>query len=592
MIKLKNLFSKIVVLLIIGWFTFQYSLKIDKVIQNEFTCVCAYDGFGYYMYLPSFFENGSLDIQKEWAEKLQHTYCSKDFVVYQLHPVQNSKYVNIYHMGLAFVQLPSYFIADQFASVLDYKQDGFSKPYHIAYLLNTLLFILLGIVYLRKLLLLFFDEWISGLTILILYACSNIYPTFIDAYQLTHLYLFTFNALILFHFFKFTKTEHKKYLVYSALFFGITCFVRPTQAIWGIIPLIILWKNYGLTKKMIGLVAFFPIAAIVLNIPHLIYWKTIGGQWLLMNLHTEEIVLTDPNFWKFLFSYRKGWLLYTPIFLLIIPGCIYLYRNNKNLFWAFGSLVFINIYILCSWECWWYASSYSSRVMVDSYPLLAVIIGFALVSIRKNKFLKTGTVLFILACLWLNTIQIIQMRKYYFHLERMSKEHYWYIFGKTDIPNYEDYRLEIDRGNLSWTENQKFKQDPNFSIASKKVFHLSKTLTAHQNTGTTVGKIELSELLATDETLFEISLRCRSNDSTVVTQLRFEQTGKHNTYTWNSIELSKGLPQNQWNEITFKVNEAYLRHAKDFIQIYMVSEGNATVEIASVKVIAHSLIRK
>lgn len=562
------------------------------MVKNESTCICHYDGFGYYMYLPAFFENGSLNIRKEWAEKLQHTYCSKDLVAYQLHPVQNSNYVNIYHMGLALVQLPSYFIADQFASALGYKQDGFSKPYHIAYLLNTLLFILLGIVYLRKLLLLFFDEWISGLTILILYICSNIYPTFIDAYQLTHLYLFTFNALLLFHFFKFTKTEHKKYLIYSALFFGITCFIRPTQAIWGIIPLIILWKNYGFTKKMIVLVAFFPIAAILLNIPHVIYWKIIGGQWLLMNLHTEEIVLTDPNFWNFLFSYRKGWLLYTPIFLLIIPGFIYLYRNYKNLFWAFGSLVFINIYILCSWECWWYASSYSSRVMIDSYPLLAVIIGFAIVGIGRRKILIVGTVFFVLACLLLNTIQIIQINKYYLHLERMSKEHYWYIFGRTDIPNYEDYRLEIDRGNLNWTENQNFKKDPRFSIKMKEVFSLNRTLIAEPDTSTTVGKIELSEHLTTDETLFEISIRCRSNDSTVSAQLKFEQTGKHNTYSWSIIELSKGLPQNQWNEINYKVNEAYLRHAKDFVQIYTVNEGNAMVEIASIKVIAHSLIRK
>ena len=591
MIKLKNSFSKIVALLVIGWFTFQFSIKITEVIENKSTCVCAYDGYGYYMYLPAFFENGSLDIQKEWAEKLQHSYCSNDLIIYQLQPVENSKFVNIYHMGLAFVQLPSYFIADQFAAFLGYNQDGFSKPYHIAYLLNTLLFILLGILYLRKLLLLFFDEWISGMVMLILYFCSNIYPTFIDAYQLTHLYLFTFNALLLFHFFKFVKTEQKRYIIYSALFFGITCFIRPSQAIWGIIPLIILWKKFGFTKKMIGLVAFFPLAAILLNIPHLVYWKTIGGQLLLMNLHTEDIVLTDPNFWNFLFSYRKGWLLYTPIFLLIIPGFIYLYRNNKNIFWALLSFVIIDIYVLCSWECWWYAASYSSRVMIDSYPLLAIIIGFAILGIHRNKILKVAATIFVISCLILNSIQIIQLKKYYLHVERMSKQHYWYIFGRTNIPNYVDYRLEIDRGNVNWIENQNFKKDPNFSIEKKQVFNSNKRIELNKNTGTTIGKIELSNLLTTDETLFEISIRCKSSDSTIVSQFRFEQTGKHNTYSWANIELSKDLPQNQWNEVRFKVNEAYLRHTDDFIQLYTLTEGNAKVEIESVKVIARSLIR-
>lgn len=585
-------FSKVSAFIIATIFIVVFSQKITKVVENNETCVCNYDGFGYYMYLPYFFQHGDLNMNQQWAIELQNNYCGSDIPVYQLHQMPNGNSIDIYHMGLAFVQLPSYFIADLIAGTFGFKQDGFSKPYHIAYLLNALFFILIGILYLRKLLLLFFNDRITGTVILILYTCSNIFPTFKDAYQLTHLYLFALNALMLYHFFNYTQFQQKKNLVFSALFFGITCFVRPTQAIWGIIPLIVLWKNEGWNKKMLVQVAFFPIAALALNILHLLYWKTIGGSWFIMNLHTEEIILTDPNIWNFLVSYKKGWLLYTPIFLLLIPGFIYLFRTNKKLFWAFFSLLFLTIYILSSWECWWYAASYSSRVMVDAYPFIAIVIGFVLLSIQNKTIKKVLFFLFVGACLWLNTIQIIQLDKYYLHIERMSKQHYWYIFGKTNFEHYEDYRLEINRGDLDWINNPKFQKDPAFKISKKSIFSRTKPLELKKRTGTTVSDIQLSKHFSTDETLFDVTFRCYTSDSTVSTQLRFEQAGKYNVYSWNTIEISKGLPQNQWNELHFKFNEAHLRHAADFIQIYTFNEGDAEVKITDLKIDAYSLIRK
>jgi len=496
---------------------------------------------------------------------------------------------NIYHMGLAALQLPSYFIADQFASWLSYKRDGFSKPYHIAYLLNALIFIILGVVYLRKLLLIYFNELTVAFVVLVLYVCSNISPTFIDAYQLTHLYLFAINAMMLYFFLKFTSTEIKKHLIFSALLFGLSCFIRPTQAIWGIIPLILLWKKYGRTKKMLWLVAFFPIAAILMNVPHVIYWKTIGGKLFMTNLHTEEIVLIDPNFWNFLFSYRKGWLLYTPIFLLLIPGFIHLYRSHRNLFWAFASLVFINIWVLCSWECWWYAASYSSRVMVDSYPLLAIIFGFAFVAVKKNKLFIGIFSVFIMACCWLNFIQIEQYHKTYLHTSRMSKQQYWYIFGRTEIPNYSDYRLEIERTNLNWRENSNYKNDPNFEIKKKVVFEKKGILEFRQ--GIIIGEFGLKQL-PSDETLFEVSFKCKSTDSLINAEFRMEQTGYFNTYSWSSIQVSHNLPQNTWNEFSYNMNQSYLRHSGDFMQLYTTLEGNGSIQISNLKVVAYSLVRK
>ena len=76
------------------------------------------------------------------------------------------------------------------ARILNYERDGFSKPYYVFYLLNALLFIFLGLLYLRKLLNLFFDDNTTGLSILLIYLGSNTLITFGIQYDLTHLYLF------------------------------------------------------------------------------------------------------------------------------------------------------------------------------------------------------------------------------------------------------------------------------------------------------------------------------------------------------------------------------------------------------------------
>lgn len=589
---LNQSFSKAVLVCIIAWFSFQYLQKTEKVISGESTCVCAYDGFGYYMYLPALIGNGSLDMKKEWAEELQKNYCFEEPVIYQLVQVRENKNIDIYHMGLALVQLPSYLIADQFAKLLDFKRDGFSKPYHIAFILNALFFIILGFISIRKLLRLFFNDAITGIVLLILILCSNLYPLFIQAFSLTHLYLFTLNALFLYYLFQFRNSDSKKHLVYSALLFGLTCFVRPTQAIWGIIPLLLLYNKYGLNKYMLKQLALFPLAAILFNIPHLIYWKIIGGKWLMMNLHTEELVIIDPNLWKFLFSYRKGWLLYSPLFFLLIPGFIYLFKKYRTLFWAFLLLTLINIFVLSSWECWWYSASFGSRVMVDSYPLLAVILGFGILAMAKSKLMMIVLTSFIVFCAGLNILQTSQFFNSYIHPEFMSKEHYWYIFGKYSIANYEDYRLEINHRDTNWVNNPHYSNDPAFHIDTKKVFTLPTTIAIESNGPTTIGSIFLHEQLTTEETLFEVRIKCRSSDSTKSCQFKFEQTGKFNTYAWASLELSLGLPQNEWNEVVLKVNEDYLRHAKDFIQLYSVNDSDAKVEIKSLNIIAHSLIRK
>jgi len=578
-------FSNLVVVVISLFFIVQFNSKLSEVYSNEKTCVCAYDGFGYYLYLPALFDQGTLNVDKEWSQSLQNEYCN-GIDSYQLVQRKNGNYIDVYHMGLAFVELPSYIVSDQFARWLGYKTDGFSKPYQYGFLINALLFILLGIYFLRKLLRLFFEDKITAALIAIVYLASNFYITSVYQYDLTHIYLFALNAIFLYHFFKFCKNKNKKHLLFSAIILGLTFAIRPTQILWGILPLVYFYNNKKDGISFWKSLLIYPLFAVLWNIPHLFYWKIVGGELILPNLHTEEIIIVDPNLIDFLFSYRKGWLLYSPVFILFFISLGVLFKKNRVLFWS--SLLFSFSYILVasSWETWWYAASFGARPMIETYPLLLIGIGFLFQRLR-SMFSKIVCATFVLLAIVLNLFQSSQFSQGILHADRMSKEHYWYIFGRSEIDDYTEDRLLINRNDSNWIDNV----HNSYQIETKEIFSLDSTISTPGRTPLTIGRISLLDELKTDETSLEVTLKISTSDSTQHCYLQMETCSSFNCYKWETIEVSFGLRQDVFNEMILKFNVTDIRHRNDYMQIYLYNPEDAEMTIEEFKVVATSIIR-
>lgn len=181
-----NTIRRITIFFLSSLFLIQFVLKISAVVDDESKCVCAYDGYGYYMYLNRFFEHGDLKLNQQEAEKKQNLYCDSA-VVYQLYTLDNGNQVNIYQMGQAFVELPAYTIGEVFARGFGYKTDGFSKPYHIAFLLNGLCFILLGIRIVNKICKIYFNDSLTSLLLVLIFLGTNYWCTAVNAFQLQHI---------------------------------------------------------------------------------------------------------------------------------------------------------------------------------------------------------------------------------------------------------------------------------------------------------------------------------------------------------------------------------------------------------------------
>ena len=123
----------------------------------------------------------------------------------------------------------------------------------------------------------------------------------------------------------------------------------------------------------------------------LIYFKYITGSFFYSDYSGnagEGLDLFAPYTWEVLFSFRKGWLLYTPIMVFALLGFHSLYKRNRAIFWALLTYFIINLWFVSSWTCWWYAESFGQRALIPSYVVLGITLGYFLVGLKESSFTK------------------------------------------------------------------------------------------------------------------------------------------------------------------------------------------------------------
>ena len=350
--------------------------------------VLSWDTFGAYLYLPANFIYGDTYLQNsEWINQINSIYNNTPSF-YQFAPHSSGNNIIQYPSGFALIYLPFFLLAHLFASLsTSFPADGFSLPYQMAIISGHVFYIITGLILANKVLLHFFDEKITTILLLILFFSTNFLFISVFMIGMPHGHLFAFYALIILYTIKWHDNPSKKHSIILGISIGVACLIRASEIVSIFIPL--LWnitnkvsfiqkiefikenaKSVGLTILSFVLPAFIQIS----------YYKTGTGDYFYnaYQNHGEGFDLTTPYLSNFLFSYRKGWLLYTPIMLIALGSLIWMWKNkNKNQ--ALVSLsVFsvINIYLLSSWTCWWYAESFGQRSMVQSYLIYIIPLGF------------------------------------------------------------------------------------------------------------------------------------------------------------------------------------------------------------------------
>jgi hypothetical protein len=263
-----------------------------------------------------------------------------------------------------------------------------------------------------------------------------------------HNFLFSLNCLIILLTIKWHETLLPKYVFLLATVLAFAALCRPTELVWILVPLFYGIKGKNSLIEKIKLIVgkrkqLFLSGLIMLLIfmPQFIYWKWAAGYWREFNNHTERFSFFSPYTIDFLFSYKKGWLIYTPLMILSILGFIYIFQNRRYLFLALFLFFLINLYVVSSWDCWWYAASFSQRPMVESLPIMAIALGhFLEASWLKGILFKITVTTCLICLLFLNLFQTWQYSNGIIDSERMNKAYYWKTFLRTSVSE-EDKKL-------------------------------------------------------------------------------------------------------------------------------------------------------
>ncbi len=372
--------SKGTVLLIIAGMLACHFFYYPKWEKQGTEATLSWDVSGYYMYLPALFIYGDLKACGFQDDILARYGPTPDFQQAFVHP-RSGNYVMKYSMGQALQFAPFFFIAHAWASSSDsYPPDGFSLPYQFMISMGSLLVAILGLLFLRKALLTYFRDGIVSLTLLGIFLGSNyLNYSAIDG-AMTHNHLFTIYSLLILLTIRYYRNPSLVKSMGIGLLCGLATITRPTEILSLLIPF--LWgvnlaKRASRQERLDFLKAHLPHLALAsllflaVGSLQLVYWKYVSGSWLVYSYGDQGFSWLSPHIWKGLFSYRSGWLMYSPFMVFSLLGFYYLFRRNASLAWLPFCFSLLFIYVTFSWDIWWYGGSLGQRAMVQAYPILA-----------------------------------------------------------------------------------------------------------------------------------------------------------------------------------------------------------------------------
>ena len=131
---------------------------LPKWKYNYYDQELTFDVTSYYLYLPMTFIYKDPAIKNKAVIDTVFNRYHPSPTFYQAFQLENGNYVMNYTCGFAYAYAPFFFIADLWAKAKGSFRDGFSFPYQFCISNGVFIYILLGWLFLRKVLLKFFSD--------------------------------------------------------------------------------------------------------------------------------------------------------------------------------------------------------------------------------------------------------------------------------------------------------------------------------------------------------------------------------------------------------------------------------------------------
>ena len=359
----------------------------------------------YYVYLPATF------IYHWDAKRFPHR-CDTTYRGFILDDARN-KVVAKMTCGVAMLWTPFFLVTHAIALGCSLQADGFSDIYQHAALVPPVVFLLLGLFFLRRFLLRYFPPWITWIALLLIFTGTNLYYFALAEGLMSHVHSFFLFSLYLFLLKKWLDNGMKSFRVFMAISFliALITLVRPTNAI---MALCIFLLDVTSVKEVLNRIkeflmpkylGTFLLTAFLVFLPQMIYWKYLSGSFIHYSYGGESFVnWKSPVIVPLLFSPLNGLFTYNPLVLFMVAGFLaMIFRKVSN--GVMILLIFaLVVWISGSWHLWFFGGSFGARPFVEYYTLFSLGLCFFLAGIIriKNLFAVSVVALTFTACSWYN----------------------------------------------------------------------------------------------------------------------------------------------------------------------------------------------
>jgi len=415
----------------------------EKKLWENPNKVIASDVKGYYGYLPALFIHNDLKI-----DDVKPYVIDGDVKIWFRADDQGRKYIK-FPAGMAVLYSPFFGIAHATADQWGEPANGYSEPYRFWLTMGTLIYSLLGLIFFSKLLLRHFSDRAAATTIIAVYLGTNLfyYSSFDTTY--THAHTFFLFSAFMYGCVRWLDTKKWKYVFLLGISGGLMVAIRHID-VWFLLFIllyrvsswndlkerfILFWQHRW--KVLVGVVLL-----VLMMTPQMLYYNYIFGKLWQYTYDDESFFFMAPHLFDALFSYRNGWLLYSPILIFAILGLMVLRKRAPELFTISIIGLPVYYYVLASWWCWWFVG-FGNRAYINMYPLLALsfaaLVGFLY---ERYRMAWRALNLLIIGAIVLNAFQSEQFNLGILHWDSETKAHYWHVFGKSERTQMQDIYLE------------------------------------------------------------------------------------------------------------------------------------------------------
>lgn len=403
--------------------------------------VIKWDVISYYAYLPATF------IYHDTGLDFVNDKSFKNDAKFWYQKTETGKNIIITSMGLSYLYAPFFFTAHLLAPLFHETRDGFHSIYQFFLVFSSLVYVLLGLIFLKKVLLRFFTSEVTAITLLLVALGTNLYYYTTHEAAMSHAYSFALIALLLYLLAQWYNKPGYWLAALLGLVYGLIVLIRPSNIV--VLVIILLWgvTNWSsLRDRMLFFLKKSPQVLLMLFcflvpwIPQFIYWKTMTGT-IMYNSYDQvgsAFYFDHPHIFNFLLSFRKGWFLYTPVMLIACLGFIPLYRRLKGAIFSLLLYLVCMVYLLSSWWSWWYGGGFGIRAMVDTYAVMAIpLAAFAGWMLSLKKYLRLIIFAALAFLIFLNIFQTWQYTHGRLHWVGMTRETYLKAFLRASpVPGY------------------------------------------------------------------------------------------------------------------------------------------------------------